>query len=120
MADQPPFSPEKVDQAVKAFEARDLESIEALMASVKLMVSSLARFRADAGDFRERLGEERAREFATVEFNELVYEIQDAVPVAVRVFNSLMRDKDSPRGPADPSRRCTARTAPCRWSSPTA
>lgn len=98
MAEETPFNPERINQAIADFEAQELKSIEALMASVQLMVKSLARFRADAPAFRDRLGEERVREFATVEFNDLVYQIQDAVPVAVRLFNGMMRDKESPGG----------------------
>lgn len=81
-----------MERALAAFEAEATGAPEALLASVKLLVQSLARFRAEAPEFRERIGEAQVREFATVEFNELVYDIQDSVPVAVRLFNSLMRD----------------------------
>ena len=69
------------------------------MASVQLMVKSLARFRAESAAFREQVGEERSRDFAMEELNDLVYEIQDAGPVAIRIFNSLMREGDAPKGP---------------------
>lgn len=92
------YDSQKIDHAVETFENSGLSAAEALMASVKLMVKSLARFRAEAPAFREEIGEERIREFAMVEMNELVYEIQDSVPIAVRMFNSLMRDKDAAPG----------------------
>lgn len=69
------------------------------MASVQLMVKSLERFRTESASFRKQAGAERSRDFAMEEFNDLVYEIQDAGPEAIRIFNSLMRDADSPKGP---------------------
>ena len=95
-----PYDPQQIERVIAAAEAENANAAEALMAAVQLMVKSLARFRTEAPAFRERVGEECVREFATVEFNELVYEIQDSVPVAVRIFNSLMRDPDAPKGPA--------------------
>jgi len=94
-----PYNEENIQRALDAFEQEVTNAPEALLASVRLLVKSLARFRNDAAALRESLGEEATREFATQEMNELVYDIQDSVPVAVRLFNSMMRDKDSPRGP---------------------
>lgn len=59
------------------------------------MVDALAQFQASAPEFMDRIGEDRTRQFATEEFNDIVYEIQDSVPVAVRIFNKLMRGQDS-------------------------
>lgn len=94
-----PFDQSNIDKAVEQFQNSGLEPAEALLAAVKLMVDALAQFQSAAPAFMDRVGEERTRQFATEEFNDIVYEIQDSVPVAVRVFNKLMRGKDAAGGP---------------------
>lgn len=76
------------------FEEEGLDSPEALLASSRLLIRSLDRFKKDAEDFRARAGDEAVRQFASEELNDMIYDIQDAVPVAVRLFNSLMREAD--------------------------
>ncbi len=93
-----PYDQEKVQKAVTMFEGQGLSASEALLASARLFTDALARFKTEAQDFRQQAGEESTRQFATEELNELIYDIQDSVPVAVRVFNSLMRDPDQKPG----------------------
>ncbi len=92
------YNRDNIDKAVAMFEERELDSAEALLASARLFTQALDRFKKEAPAFRARVGEERIRDFAMEEFNDLVYEIQDAVPVAVRIFNSLMRSPEDPKG----------------------
>ncbi len=88
----------KVDKAIAMFEGQELDAAEALLASTRLFTYALDRFKKEVPAFRAQLGEERIRDFAMEEFNDIVYEIQDAVPVAVRIFNSLMRNPEDPKG----------------------
>ncbi len=88
------YDNEKVEKAVAMFEGQGLSAPEALLASTRLLTASLARFKKEAAAFRESVGEENTRRFATEEMNEIVYDIQDSAPVAVRIFNSLMRDPE--------------------------
>lgn len=93
-----PYDQDKVQKAVTMFEGQGLNSPEALLASARLFTAALARFKAESSSFRREAGEEKTREFATEELNELIYDIQDSIPVAVRIFNSLMRDPDQRPG----------------------
>lgn len=91
------FNESEIAKAVAMFEEQGLDAPEALLASARLYLKALTRFKKDAPAFREKIGEERIRDFAMEEFNDLVYDIQDSVPVAVRIFNSLMRDPEDPK-----------------------
>jgi hypothetical protein len=93
---------DKIQKAVAVFEGEELAAPEALLASARLFAASLSRFRKEAPDYRKNAGEEATRRFATEHLNEVIYDLQDAVPVAVRVFNSLMRDpEDNKAGPPE-------------------
>jgi hypothetical protein len=87
------FNPDKVNRAVDVFEEASLTPVEALLASHRLFQNSLRAFRAGAGDFRDVAGEEATHAFATQELNEIIYDMQDCIPVAVRLYNSLLREK---------------------------
>lgn len=97
MADKA-YDNDEIAKAVAMFDGQGLDAPEALLASARLFLQALDRFKKEAPAFRAKVGEECIRDFAMEEFNDLVYEIQDAVPVAVRIFNSLMRDPDDPKG----------------------
>lgn len=88
-----PYNPNKIDDAIKAFNNTQPTPAEALLAAVKLMTTALNQFQKEAPTLRNQIGEQQTKEFAMIEFNELVYDIQDAVPQSVRIYNSLMRDK---------------------------
>ena len=89
---------ESVEKAVAMFEGADLNSAEALLASARLFTASLARLKREASTVRAEIGEERTRRFATEYLNEVIYDIQDSVPEAVRLYNSLMRDAQDAKG----------------------
>lgn len=91
------YDRDKIGKAVAMFEEQGLDAPEALLASARLFTQALDRFKREAPAFRAKIGEDRIRDFAMEEFNDLVYEIQDAVPVSVRIFNSLMRDPEDPK-----------------------
>lgn len=86
------YDHEKVDKAVAMFEGEGLNASESLLASARLFTRSLEQFRKEVPEIRAEVGEERIRDFAQEELNEVIYDIQDTVPVAVRLFNSLMRE----------------------------
>lgn len=92
------YDSEKIDTAVAMFEGQELTAPEALLASARLFTASLSRFRKELTAFRSAVGEENIRRFASEDMNEVIYDIQDAVPVAVRVFNSMMRDPEEKKG----------------------
>lgn len=92
------YNSENIERAVTVFEGEGLDEPEALLASARLFVESLTRFNNAKDQFRAKAGDEAVRQFAMEEMNDLIYEIQDAVPVAVRLFNSLMRSADDPKG----------------------
>jgi len=91
---------EKIKQAVAMFEGQGLNEAEALLASARLYTAALNSFKSAAPAYRQAIGEENIRSFATEELNDVIYEIQDTVPVALRLFNSLMRDAEG-NGPPD-------------------
>lgn len=96
------YCEKKITEALEQFDKAELNASESLIAATKLYISSLDRFKKEAPAFREKLGEEKTREFATQELNELIYEIQDSIPAIVKTYNSLLRDKgqsgDGPQG----------------------
>lgn len=93
---------ESIDKAVAMFESAGLNSPEALLASARLFTASLARLQAEAREIRTDMGEVDIRRFATEHLNEVIYDIQDTIPVAVRLFNSFMRDPtDEKAGPSE-------------------
>lgn len=98
----PVLDTEKISAATNEFAQKDLSSAEGLLAAGKIYVEALARFKKESPEFREAIGEEAIREFATQELNELIYDIQDSIPVLVKTYNSLLRDKghtaDGPLG----------------------
>lgn len=88
------YDSEKIDRAVAVFEGEGLSAPEALLASTRLLVQSLERMKKEAPAIRESASEEVIKDFAMIELNEVIYDIQDTVPVALRIFNSYMRDPD--------------------------
>jgi hypothetical protein len=91
---QKPYDEKRIAAAVQQFEAAGLTPVEALLAANQLLQSALTNFRADAPRFRQEIGEERTREFARHELNDIIYELQDAVAPTLRIYNSLFRDPD--------------------------
>lgn len=89
----PLYDPEKISRAVDHFDEASLTPVEALLASHRLFQKSLRQFRAAAPGFRDLAGEEATKAFVTEELNEIIYDVQDSVPVAVRLYNSLLREK---------------------------
>lgn len=87
-----------VEKAVLMFDEAGLDAKTALLASARLFTMQLNRFKAEAPRIRAELGEENTRRFATEHLNEVIYDIQDSVPVAVRLFNALMRDPTDEKG----------------------
>lgn len=94
MSSQHPINPEAIDKAVAVFEEAGLSTPEALLASARLFTCALQRLKTEAPALRQQLGEDATRAFATEELNEVIYDIQDSIPVAVRIFNSLMREAE--------------------------
>ena len=92
---------DSIIKAVAMFESAELKSPEALLASARLFTASLARLRAEARDVRTEMGETDIRRFATEHLNEVIYDIQDTIPVAVRLFNSFMRDPTDENAPPE-------------------
>ncbi len=74
------------------FREGDLNGAESLLGSVRLALEELKRFRAEVAQFREEHGDAVSREFATVELNDLIYDLQDAIAPTVRAYNALLRD----------------------------
>ena len=94
------YNRDKIERAVSVFEGEGLDAPEALLASARLFIESLEKFKKEAPGFRTKVGEEAIRQFAMEDMNDLIYEIQDAVPVALRIYNSMMRDPDDSKGGA--------------------
>lgn len=98
MSDTPekpaPYNPETIDAAIARFREGDLNRAESLLGSVRLALEELKRFRAEVAQFRTEHGDAAAREFATVELNDLIYDLQDAIPPTIRAYNALLRDLD--------------------------
>ena len=89
-----PYNLERIENAVHQFEQQHLEPIEGLLASNRLMISEFRRFRESAGDFRVKVGDQVAKDFAHQELNDVICELQDLIAPAIRMYNSLLRDLD--------------------------
>jgi hypothetical protein len=89
-----PFRQERIDQAIEQFRAAELTPAEAMLAAAQLLHSSLKSFRDDATRFRAVLGDTVTHAFARQELNDMIYELQDALPPIIRTYNSLLRDPD--------------------------
>ncbi len=98
MSDKP-YDQEKISKVVEMFEEQGLTAPEALLASARLFTACLDHFKKDVRRFREEIGEDAIRDFASEEMNDLIYDIQDSIPVAVRVFNTMMRDPADENAP---------------------
>ncbi|MBX7244337.1 MAG: hypothetical protein K1X53_02490 [Candidatus Sumerlaeaceae bacterium] len=91
----------KVAAAVKAFQTNDLTPVEEMLAAGCVALESMAKFRNAAKEFRERVGDAETAAFARLELNDLISELQDAVPPLIRCYNSLLREKDQEGGPPE-------------------
>ncbi len=94
---RPVFDPAKVEAAVAAFRGSGLNAAEALLAAVRLASVSVSEFGAAAPAIRAGHGD-GAEDFARGEMNDAICDLQDAIPVAVRAYNALMRDDGAPPG----------------------
>ncbi len=72
--------------------ALELSAPEAALTSITILEESLLFLRKHSADLKESWGEDVTRNFALEDFNDLIGRIQDLVPVAVRTYNSLLRD----------------------------
>jgi len=88
------YDRERIDLAIGEFEKLELSPVEGLIAAGQLLVSQFKRFRETSTDFRARVGDEVAKNFAHQELNDLIYDLQDIIPPAIRTYNSLLRDPD--------------------------
>src|SRR5262245_57528068 len=97
-----PYNPDRIEKAVTEFDGLKLDPVEGLLASGRLLVSQFQRFREHAAAFRSKVGDAEARNFAHQELNDLIYDLQDIIPPAIRTYNSLLRDPeqkgDGPEG----------------------
>ena len=91
---QQPYDAEKVSRASEALAAMDLSPVEELLATHRLAEEARKRFRKQAPAIREQLGAEAAANLARHELNDLVSDLQDAIPGMVRSYNLLLRDPD--------------------------
>ncbi len=96
-----PYDSANIEAAIARFRDGDLNMAESLLASVRLAVEELARFRKSVARFRSEHGDAASREFATVELNDLIYDLQDAIPPTVRAYNALLRDLEQGMGPPE-------------------
>ena len=88
------YDRERINSAISEFEKRGLSPAEGLIAAGQLLVSQFKQFRETAPDFRANVGDEVAKNFAHQELNDLIYDLQDIIPPAIRTYNSLLRDPD--------------------------
>lgn len=97
----PVYDPEKVEKAVARFREAELPLAESLLASGRLVVEDLARFRKEVMQFRAEHGDAASRDFARQELNDLIYDLQDAIAPTIRAYNALLRDLDQGMGPPE-------------------
>ena len=95
------YDPAKIDAAIARFRAGELNRAESLLASVRLALEELKRFRAEVAQFQQEHGDAVSREFATLELNDLIYDLQDAIAPTIRAYNALLRDLDQGMGPPE-------------------
>ncbi|MGI8906784.1 MAG: hypothetical protein ACR2IE_09875 [Candidatus Sumerlaeaceae bacterium] len=95
----PPYDPSRVEDAVRKFNEAGLTPAEALLAAARVLQESLKAFQQHAPRFRAEIGEPATHDFARQEFNDLIYELQDTIPSAIRTYNSLLRDPDQKHDP---------------------
>ena len=81
-----------MDAAIASMRELELSAPEAALASITILEENLLFLRKHSADLRESWGEDAVRNFAMVDFNDLISRLQDLVPVAVRTYNSLLRD----------------------------
>lgn len=91
---RPIADPERVAEAGRLLEQADLSPAEASLAAGTVLVDALRKLHADASSLRTRHGDDAAAQFARRELNDLIAELQDILPLAVRTYNALLRDPD--------------------------
>jgi hypothetical protein len=89
-----PYDEARIAAAVRQFESAGLTPVESMLAANQLLQKALPSFRDDAARFRQEIGEERTREFARHELNDLIYDLQDAIAPTLRAYNALLRDPE--------------------------
>lgn len=79
----------------------ELNLAESVLASVRLALENLERFRKQVGEFRSEHGDSESRDFARLELNDLIYDLQDVIQPTIRSYNALLRDLDQGMGPPE-------------------
>ena len=90
----PVTDPERVAAVVRLLEQAGLNPAEASLAAGTALVDALRRLHADTPALRASHGDAAAALFARGELNDLIAELQDILPLAVRTYNALLRDPD--------------------------
>lgn len=96
-----PYDPARIEAAIARFRDGDLNVAESLLASVRLALEELKRFRKEVTQFRASHGDKVSKEFAQIELNDLIYDLQDALPPTIRAYNALLRDLDQGGAPPE-------------------
>lgn len=91
----PLYDEKKIQAAIEAFDEVGLNDAEAIMAAVRLVARSVDNFRAAVPELRTQHSPDELAAFARLEFNDLIAELQDAMPPAVRAFNAILRDPEA-------------------------
>jgi hypothetical protein len=86
------YDADRIRAVIDAFEQTGLGPVEALLASHRLAREARQRFRSEAAAIKAAAGPEAAAEFARGELNDVIADLQDAVPPLVRIYNTLLRD----------------------------
>lgn len=97
----PIYNAEQVEKAVARFREAELPLAESLLASARLLLEDLTRFRQEVMQFRAEHGDPASRDFARLELNDLIYDLQDAIAPTIRAYNALLRDLDQGMGPPE-------------------
>jgi hypothetical protein len=87
-----PIDASRIEAAMAAFPAKDLNPAERAVASTRLCLEALRFFRKEVITFRQQVGDEAAAEFARTTLNDLIYDLQDIIPPTIRAYNALLRD----------------------------
>lgn len=100
--DPRPYRAEQVDKAIRHFEAAGATLVESLLASCRLAADCIGRFQREAPQLRAEIGDEAAADLARREINDLICDLQDAIPTAIRGYNALLRDSQQGHGDGIP------------------
>jgi hypothetical protein len=84
----------RVDRAIAGFRGMSLNPVEAMLASFELSRDYLKQFRTLARQLRREKGDAVMADFARLELNDIIADLQDAVAPTVRTYNALLRDPD--------------------------